>query len=160
MAREKADREDLFAEATALKRRCELRVPGFVERVLVGFRADGCGSVYFGPDKAYHFNVAAELRRAYRHGQLVKAERGGLVSLRRQRSTVEVALLRHELNGDETVQFLTAMRAQLQALWSAFVAGQVEIERFVGDERELNARILGWLPKLLAAGVAQRPHAG
>ena len=159
MAREDHDREDLLAEATALVLRCELRVAGFDDPVFAGFRADGCGSVYFHPDEAYHFNTAGALRRAYRDGLLFKAERGRLVSLHRQRGARQVALVRHELGGDETAEFLGELRRRLQSLRAALDGGEYRVERTVGDTEELIARLRSWLPAALAARVAERPHA-
>src|SRR6184192_244955 len=98
MARVERDREDLLAEATALVERVELEVAGWPGHVVLGFRASGCGSVYFGADEAYQFNTTGELRRAYRDGALYKAERRRLVRLARQRTAEEVQLIRHELN--------------------------------------------------------------
>lgn len=160
MARQEHDREDLLAEATALVQRCELRVRGCDELVFVGFRGDGCGSVYFGPDEAYHFNTAGELRRAHRDGLLFKADRGRLVSLRRERTEGQVALLRHDLDDGETAALLESMRLRLGALNAALVAGEFHLERSVGDAAALLDRIHRWLPTVLSAAVAQRPNAG
>src|SRR4051812_2746857 len=102
MARVERDREDLLAEATALVERVELELPGWPEHVIVGFRPSGCGSVYLGPDEAYQFNTAGELRRAYKEGALYKAEHGRLVRLTRHRASEEVQLIRHELDAAQT----------------------------------------------------------
>ena len=48
MARHEEDREDLLAEATALVERAELVVEGAAESVVIGFRRDGCASIYCG----------------------------------------------------------------------------------------------------------------
>src|SRR5690606_4241518 len=97
MARQEQDREDLLKEATALVERVELAIDGMPEHVVVGFRADGCASFYFGPEPVWHFNTSQELRRAYVGGLLYKAEQGRLVSLQRNRTSGQVQLLRHEL---------------------------------------------------------------
>ncbi|MEK6236256.1 MAG: hypothetical protein N2C14_16240, partial [Planctomycetales bacterium] len=64
MARREKDREDLIAEATALTERFEAVVEGEKEPVVIGFRPNGCGSVFFGPSPVYHFNSQNLLRRA------------------------------------------------------------------------------------------------
>jgi hypothetical protein len=83
MARQPEDREDLLAEATALVERAELRLPGDARTIVAGFRATGCGSLFFGADPVYQFNSARQLRRAFVGGELYKAERGQLVALTR-----------------------------------------------------------------------------
>lgn len=59
MAREEADREDLLDEGRALVDRAAFAVAPFAEPVFIGFRWDGAASVFFGPDRVYHFNAAA-----------------------------------------------------------------------------------------------------
>ena len=79
------DREDLLAEATALVERIELDVDEMDESIVIGFRPSGAGSIYFGPDAAYHFTSHNRLRRAYANGLLYKAEKRRLISLDRRR---------------------------------------------------------------------------
>ena len=72
------NREDLLREATALVERIELvphrdRQFDASEPIVVGFRADGALSIFFGDDPVYQFNAAGELRRAYCDGLLFKA---------------------------------------------------------------------------------------
>src|SRR5262245_11539562 len=107
MGREESDREDLLREATALVERIEL-APDFGhagEHIVVGFRANGAASFFFGADSVFQFNAAGELRRAYCGGQLIKASRGQLVSLARQRLENETQLLSRKLTDDEQAKF-------------------------------------------------------
>ena len=90
MARDQSSREDLLREATALVERIELRIAGPMsvkhdrdDHVVVGFRANGSASFFFGEDPVYQFNSAGQLRRAYCGGLLIKAAHGRLVSLQR-----------------------------------------------------------------------------
>src|SRR5256885_17104640 len=99
MARVERDREDLLAEATALVERVELELPGWPEHVIVGFRASGCGSVYLGPDEAYQFNTAGELRRGHKKGALYKSGHGRLVPLARHRAGEGVEVVQDEIDG-------------------------------------------------------------
>ena len=46
-----------MAEATALVERVELKLPDADDRVVVGFRRNGCASVFFGPDPVYQFTT-------------------------------------------------------------------------------------------------------
>jgi hypothetical protein len=111
MARHEAEREDLLAEARALVDRAEYQVPGEEQPVVAGFRANGAMSLYFGEDPALHWNSQGELRRAYTGGLLYKAEHGQLVSLRRERTEHETALVRHELVEEELLAFKSKMQA-------------------------------------------------
>jgi len=110
MARHEADREDLLAEARALVDRAEYQIPGEAHPVVAGFRENGALSLYLGEDPALHWNSQGELRRAYVGGLLFKAENGQLVTLRRERTEHETALVRHELMPDELRDF----KAQIQ----------------------------------------------
>ena len=85
MARESHDREDLLRDATAYVSRMQLAVDlgnGTVE-VFAGFHSTGAFSLYFNQDPVYHFNRSGELRRAFVDDELIKAEAGSLVGMRR-----------------------------------------------------------------------------
>lgn len=71
MARDESRREDLLREATAFVERIELVPSSSTSKaaetpIVVGFRADGALSVFFGEDPAYQFNAAGELLRVLR----------------------------------------------------------------------------------------------
>src|SRR5262245_21670625 len=127
MARHESDREDLLREAIALVQRVELKVVGFVEPIVVGFRRDGSASFYFGSDPVYHFNTARELRRAYIGGLLYKAEQGRLVSLSRERTDAAIFLNRIEISQNEAADILMALRDRLLALHGALAACHFEV---------------------------------
>src|SRR3954447_14030342 len=110
MARHESDREDLLREATALVERVELKVAGFEEPIVVGFRRNGSASFYFGAESVYQFNTARELRRAYIDGVLYKAEQGRLVSLTRERGENAVSMFRVELDDNEAADILARLR--------------------------------------------------
>jgi hypothetical protein len=148
MARRESEREDLLREATALVERAELRIEGHDEPIVVGFRRDGSASFFFGADPVYQFNTASELRRAYVDGLLYKAERGRLVALRRERSATEVALVRSELNDENTMALMSALRHRLTLLHSALLAGSYEIAGQVPTDSDVPARIARWLVAL------------
>lgn len=160
MARDSESREDLMREATALVVRCELTLPHEPESIVVGFRADGCGSVYWGEEPAYHFNTRCELRRAYVRGLLFKAEGGRLVSLRRERSGGQVSLVRHELDDSEQQTLLEALAARHERLLAALQTGQAALVRQVPEAGEVRERVCLWLASLpRPIGVAIGPHA-
>src|SRR5512134_1308657 len=108
MARQESEREDLLREATALVERAELQLPSFAEPIVVGFRSGGAASFFFGSDPVYQFNSTGQLRRAFVAGKLLKAERGRLVALARERTAEEVALVRTGLDPAEQAELLSS----------------------------------------------------
>ncbi|MEQ8785771.1 MAG: hypothetical protein RIC55_05710 [Pirellulaceae bacterium] len=161
MAREEVDREDLLREATALVERAELHVEGFAEPIFIGFRRDGCGSVYFGADPAWHFNTRLELRRAFVDGRLIKAESGRLAALERRRTEREVQLVRSNLSDEQMQAMLARVRNALDQLQTSLA--NVENHTLVGQSPagvDILRRIRDWLtalPRDLVA--ASSPHA-
>jgi hypothetical protein len=159
MARQEQEREDLLHEAVALVERAELRISEWPEAVLIGFRRDGAASIYFGAGPAYHFTSEGALRRAYADGLLYKAERGRLASLRRQRLTAEVQLLRHDLTERETAGFLRDLSLRTGELRDRLRAGQFELVGQAPTGGDVVGRIARWLDALkLPPPVAQSPQ--
>ena len=148
MAREEQDREDLLAEAVALVERIEIELPDDGGHVVAGFRRDGCGSVYFDAEPAYHFNSRHELRRAFVGGRLLKAERGRLVALRRVRTADEVQLARHELNAAETDEFLRELAWRWHSLEESLRAGEYRLVGQVPESANVIGHLLAWLPQI------------
>ncbi|MBX3413884.1 MAG: hypothetical protein KF708_14430 [Pirellulales bacterium] len=148
MAREESDREDLLREATALVERVELAFDSVAEHVVVGFRRTGQASFFFGVDPALHFNDRNELRRAYAQGRLLKAERGRLVSLSRQRTEREVALVRHELDAGETAALLENFAGRLRELCAALDGAAFRVVGQVPAEGDVLTRVRAWLASL------------
>ena len=89
MARQEVDREDLIAEAVALRRRIELALPGCDNPVVAGYRSTGALSLYFGADPVYQFDERGRLRRAFVGGHLYRTQGTTLAELTR----VELALV-------------------------------------------------------------------
>lgn len=155
------DREDLLREATALVERVELAAGDVGEPVVVGFRANGAASVYFGADPAYHFTSAGELRRAYAAGRLVKAEARQLASMTRQRPGGEVQLVRHDLTPDETDQFLRELTERLHQLRRQLDDGSARVVGEVPTGGNVVARVKTWLATLvLPPAIAVSPRVG
>lgn len=161
MARLESDREDILREATALVQRAELRVEGFAEPLVIGFRRRGEGSIYVGADPVYQFNSAGELRRGYVNGRLVKAERGQLVSLDRQRREHEVQLVRHTLSDNEVGTFLSGLQMNLATIRESLTRNNYELVGQVPDDIDVVNRIRNWLASLpTSVAVAAVPNAG
>lgn len=145
MAREEADREDLLAEATALVERAELVIEGWADPIVVGFRAVGAASIYFGQVAAYHFNRQGELRRAYLDGRLYKAEGGRLVALERHRTANAVELIRDELDDERTHALLAELAEHSSRLARDMAEGRSDLIGQVPPDRDVVARIAAWL---------------
>ncbi len=148
MTRHQNDREDLLAEASALVVRAELELPTFPEPVVIGFRREGQASVYFGQDRAYHFNDRNELRRAYVSNLLYRADAGRLASLDRRRVEGETQLIRHDLSEQETDEFLRGARGRLLRVRRHFDRQEFRVVREVAGGEDVAARISGWLSSL------------
>jgi hypothetical protein len=134
MARVESDREDLMAEVIALVRRIELQVPGQDQPVIVGFRANGWLSIYFGPDPMYQFDQQGRLRRAFVGGLLYRTQGSTLAQLRRQRTDVETTLLRRDLTEVELVEFQSVMLRGISSLHGELVDRKVVLLRQVPAE--------------------------
>jgi hypothetical protein len=159
MARQEQDREDLLREATALVERVEFLLPD-LNSVVVGFRRNGCASVFFEQDPAYHFNGANELRRAYVAERLYKAERRRLVAMTRVRTASEVQLVRHELTHDEAAVFLDSMYECLAQLAERLDSGGYTLVGQFPDDANVALRARQWLANLPArVPIAVSPRA-
>ncbi len=159
MARQEEDREDLLGQAKALVSRAELEVPDLPSPVFIGFRRDGCGSVYLGPDEAYQFNTQLALRRAYRANLLYKAEHGKLCSLRRVRQAGQVQLVRHDLTEEETADFLQTAEQRLHTLRERLIAGHYRLVGQQPADEDIVSRARKWLERLDRVAVALAPNA-
>jgi hypothetical protein len=166
MAREESSREDLLREATALVERVELRVTGSEttprdghERVVIGFRANGSTSFFFGEDPVYQFNSAGELRRAYCGGLLFKAAHGRLISLQRIRQQNEVQLLSRQLTDDEQKAFAAEMGSRLRDLTNALQNDSYDVIGQMPTETDVVNRVRNWLARYDVMLVAATPRA-
>jgi hypothetical protein len=144
MARHESDREDLMAEATALRERVELALPGEAEHTIAGFRDGGRFSIYFGPDPVFHFDADGALRRAFVGRDLYRSQSRTLARLTRTRGRSAVNLLRHDLDAGELERFLAAMRERLDRLQTALHSGAAKVIQQVPADAAL-------LPRLIAA---------
>lgn len=132
MARDEADREDLYAEASAFVRRIEFSCREFDNgraRVVAGYRRNGVLSIYLSTDEMYQFTIAGELRRALRNEALFRTQGTTLARLVRQRSPTATELLRYDLTEAELATFLTEARNRLTAFLDAVRSGTCRIVR-------------------------------
>jgi hypothetical protein len=166
MARDESSREDLLRDATALVERIELRITrsdavphDWVEHIVVGFRANGSASFFFGDDPVYQFNSAGELRRAYVGSLLFKASGGRLVSIERRRQQNEVQLLSRQLADDEQIEFADKMRRWLRDLADALQKGRFEVIGQWPVGADLLNRVRNWLATHDGLPIAATPGA-
>ncbi|MFO0944514.1 MAG: hypothetical protein U1D30_01000 [Planctomycetota bacterium] len=154
MAKNEADREDLFREASGLYRRVELTV--LDEIVVAGFRRHGGLTIYFGQDFMLGFNAAGELRRALLHARLYRAEKGReLTELQRQRDTEgNPILLARTMIDDDVEGFKRIVAEQLSILQNALTE-EVKLSRIEppNDSRQLVGEIRQIIEKLLENGL-------
>lgn len=161
MARQEIPREDLLRDARALVVRGELRVQGFAEHVVIGFRANGAASVYFGEDPALHFTSDNRLRRAFIDNDLYKAVDAQLVRMRRVRTEGEVQLQSRPLTDTEQQELLDQLRTQLTRLEQSLASRAYTLVGQVPSDGDLPARAQGWLNAAAARPitVADNPNA-
>jgi hypothetical protein len=160
VARQESDREDLLREATALVERAEFQLAGEAEPVVAGFRRDGSFSLFFGSERVVQFNSAGQLRRGYFEGRLLKAEKGRLVWLTRERTPEAVYLHSHPLTAEETNATLTRTGELIDCLSSHLQQGTFTLVGQVPAEGQIVSRIVTWqaaLPRPIQ--IAPAPHA-
>jgi len=142
MARHEDEREDLMAEATALRERIEYSVAGRAEPVVAGFRESGQWSLYFGSDPVYHFAADGALRRAFLEGDLFRSQGVTLARLTRVRTGDEVQLVRHDLTAAELEQFTHRLKEQLTSLKGAIETGSAQVARQIPADAGVEAKLL------------------
>jgi len=160
MARQESDREDLLREATALVQRAEFQLFDEPEPVIAGFRRDGNFSLFFGSEQVVQFNSAGELRRGYFDGKLLKADRGKLVWLTRERTTGAVVLHSRELQADEVEQTLSRATKLVDRLSSPLQQSTFKLVGQVPADGNIVQQILAWRSALpLPLQIAAAPNA-
>lgn len=151
MALNESDREDLMAEATALRRRIALQVPGFDDEVIAGFRDAGQLSIFFGSDPVYQFDENGLLRRAFVEGSLYRSQGTTLARLTRERTETTSSLIRHDLNGAEIVAFLATMFETLRTLQHAIEHKEVTVIQQIPEDNHMRPDVLDSLSHILNA---------
>ena len=160
MSRQESDREDLLREATALVERGEFQLRDEAEPVVAGFRRDGSFSLFFSSEQVVQFNSAGQLRRGYFDGRLLKADKGRLVWLTRERTPEAVYLNSQPLTAEETTATLTRAAQLLDSLSSHLAQGTFTLVGQVPADGRIVPRILAWqaaLPRPIQ--IAPAPHA-
>ena len=159
MARQEQDREDILRQASALVERIEIELPNRDEILVVGFRRDGSASFFFGADFVLQFTSLGELRRAYWDGRLVKAERGRLFFMDKQRGEAEVVLRTVPFAAHETARFLSLAQQRLAETSSAIQSANFRALRQIPLDIPIISRVRTWLETFgVKLTIAQRPN--
>ncbi|MDA7980975.1 MAG: hypothetical protein MPJ50_19655 [Pirellulales bacterium] len=163
MAREEQDREDLMQDATVFTARAEWQVSYTPEPVFVGMRSCGAASFYFGQDEVFHFNSEGQLRRGFRRGKLLKAEKTRLIELTRQRTEETVQLIRRELSRDETNLVIDAFLKQIEQFAEALENNTATLTGEILPEDEstdasMADRVHSWRVRYPRPCIAPAPH--
>jgi len=161
VAREQQNREDLLGEATALVERIELSVAGMPESIVIGFRKNGSGCIYFGPDPVFQFNAAGQLRRAFVDGKKYAANKGRLVTLERDRAARSLQLQRSELSDSATDDFLATMQQKIALLQIEIAHDRYTVVGQVPKDADLTGRVRQWISILTSEPleIASTPNA-
>jgi len=154
MPRHEADREDLMAEATALRERIEYSIEGRAGSIVAGFRQSGQWSLYFGADPVYHFAADGSLRRAFCGDELYRTQGTTLARLKRVRTADEVQLVRRDLTPAELSHFTSQMAGHLASLKTAIETGAAQMLRQVPADAAVEARLLDALSLAVPARLA------
>jgi len=152
MSRQRADREDLMAEAITLSPRVQFLVPGFPEEIVAGKRSDGRWSVFFGGDPVYHFDATGHLRRAFLDDQLYRSQETTLSQLTRQETADQTILLRHDLSELEMAAFRQELLASFKRLQQAILSGQTTLQKSVPPESDFRSELAGLIQQVLDEG--------
>ena len=167
MARVEHEREDLLREATALRERAALVVPGFVEPVTCGFHKptnagdiDSLGglSIYFGQDPVYHFDEAGRLRRAFSADCLYRSQGTTLARLIRVRTEQETILSRHDLSPADCDEFLDRMTDRLRLLFNSLAENKAVVQAQLPVDFDLRPKLQERLQQLLSAPARLAPR--
>lgn len=145
---ERQDREDLLREATGLVERVELKVDGWNDPIVVGFRRNGAITFFFGFDTVDQFNAERQWRRGFDHGLLLKADGGKIAQMRREPTEAASYLVRRDYSLAECEQYLDRARNRLLRLQSELRLGNYQIIGQVPPDADIIGRIQEWLERL------------
>jgi hypothetical protein len=149
----------MLRDAHALSPRAELQWGQGAARstAFVGFRGESL-SLYFGEDPVFHFNTQGQLRRAFVSDELIKADRGRLVGLARERSESEVALVSRHLDATAEAQVVAESERRLQDLRASLSAGDLAVRGQVPADGDALERLRRWLAAHPAVTIAASPR--
>jgi hypothetical protein len=161
VARNPEHREDLMRDATALVERAEVVWHPEQPPLILGRRATGATSLYFGEEPVYHFTSEGRVRRAHVDGLLYKAAAGELVEIRPVRVPGEVQLRSRVLSPQEQAEFLKNLADRLQQLLARFDSGDCKVIAEIPADEPVVAPLVEWIRQQLTRPLqgAVSPHA-
>jgi hypothetical protein len=151
MSRHESDREDMFAEATALTTRIEFEAWDEPGTIVAGCRANGAWSIYFGAEPCYHFDLDGRLRRAFAMGYLYRTQGDTLARLQRVRTGDEVVLQRSDLRPTDLGYFMRRMNAKVAVLMYLLKEDNIECLRMFPEDADVITMLKEALMKILNA---------
>lgn len=157
MARREADREDLIADAVALIHRAEFLIVGCPEPIVVGCRATGAWSFYFGAEPVYQFEPDGSLRRAFVDGKLYRSQGTTMAELTRVRTDTATTLERRDLTEDEATAFRDRIRKDLVQLQNQLWEEKFQVLRMVGFDVPPRSAVADALHSILDGGIRFAP---
>jgi hypothetical protein len=125
--------------------------------MFIGFRGDSL-SLYFGEDPVFHFNVHGQLRRAFIGDELIKAERGRLIGLVRERSPVEVTFRSRQFDVQAEATVVADLDRRLQHLRASLAAGDLSVRGQVPPDGDALERLRWWLDAHPTVTIAASPR--
>ena len=151
------DREDLLTEAVALIRRVEFLSPTFKAVSVAGFRENGSFSLYIGAGTVYQFNDQAEFRRGFLNGEILKAEDGKIIALKKLTNGPGFQSI---IWPDYTMAaFLQQVRTHLFSLKADWSVGNLDVLRQVPSDQGVMEEVVEWVTRLpLTLMIAQQPN--
>jgi hypothetical protein len=157
LRRDESDREDLLREASALRRRIELRWPGRVEPVVAGFFEDQRLAIYLTAETVYQFDPEGRLRRAFIEGRLYRTGQSTLAELTRERSINATQLRRRDLPADELEEFFRVMRNDLAEVRDAIHGNPSILARQIPEDEPILPRLIERLNAILSGSSTLAP---
>ncbi|MEW4490680.1 hypothetical protein AB1L42_21535 [Thalassoglobus sp. JC818] len=139
MARNEADREDLFEEFRSARIKWEFADSASETVIVAGIRHDERLSVYFNTDPCYHFDAENRLMRAFVDGKLLRTHGTFLAQLNRIRTEQETVLQRHDMVDDELQELLSDVHANLKQFQESLVQNQLTVVRSSDEETDLSS---------------------
>ncbi|TWT30584.1 hypothetical protein [Blastopirellula retiformator] len=144
MATSEEDREDLMREATALVRRGEYVAPQEIDVVTIGYRRNGALSIFFGQDPVYQFNDVGQFRRGFVDGDLLKADGGRLVQMRRERDAAQMTLVSTPLGDVAQAELIVKMEWRLSELAESIEEDVATCSAVIPEDANPASEFLAW----------------
>lgn len=140
-------------------RRGEYVAPQEVEAVTIGYRSSGALSIFFGQDPVYQFNDAGQFRRGYIDGELLKAESGRLVRMRRERDDQKTTLVSTSMSDVDQAEVIVKIEWRLSEFAESIEEGETTCTAIIPEDADVAAEFLvWWRERQMSIDVAAAPN--